>query len=136
MKSIQLEINGSNFHDIYLLIQNKIISIDDELEQNILNYIGKISDDRKTTYSSDYELALRCVINLYTGNLLPHKQNFESFIQKSGDDFWKFIIDVQKNRDVVQTVRQKGTQKYLEGWLDDNTMQRYFEFFSCDSDVE
>ena len=160
VRSNHWEVNNDSFYNIYLLAQNKIISIDDELEKNILTYINNLEDDRKTTSPSRYELALQCVTNLYTGGLLRNGGNFVPFIQKSGDEFWKFIIDVQnfdmsnfqlnwlnyfskgflgelqKDKAVVQTIRQQVTKKYLDGWIDDNIMRRYFEFFSCDTKIE
>lgn len=160
VKSNHWEVNNDSFYKIYLLAQNKIISIDDELEKNILTYINNLEDDRKTTSPSRYELALQCITNLYTGGLLRTEENFVPFIRKSGDEFWKFIINVQnfdmsnfqldwinyfskgflgelqKNKAVVQSIRQQVTKKYLDGWIDDNIMRRYFEFFSCDTQIE
>ena len=152
----QWEVNDNNFYNIYLLIQNEVISNDEELEKNILNYLHCLEDDRKTTFPGKYERALQYVTNLYTGDLLKNKSEFEAFIHQSGDDFWKFVIAPQNfdshnfklewlkylskgfldklssNESFVKTIRRKVTKEYLDGCLDDTIMNTYFEFFSCD----
>ena len=160
VKSNHWEVNSDSFYKIYLLAQNKIISIDDGLEKNILTYVNNLEDDRKKISPSKYEQALQCVANLYTGGLLQNEEKFSPFIKKSGDKFWEFIVDVQrfdmnnfqlnwinyfskgflselqKNKAIVDAIRQQVRKKYLDGCLDDNIMRRYFEFFSCDADIE
>lgn len=152
----QWEVNDNNFYNIYLLVQNEVISHDEELEKNILNYLHHLEDDRKTTFPSKYERALQYVTNLYTGDLLKNKSEFEAFIHQSGDDFWKFVIAPQNfdgdnfklewlkylskgfldklssNESLVKIIRRKVTKEYLDGCLDDTLMNIYFEFFSCD----
>lgn len=150
------EVADNNFYDIYLLIQNKVIISDEELEKSILNYLYGLKDDRKTTFPGKYERALQYVTNLYTGDLLKNKSEFEAFIHQSGDDFWKFVIDSQNfdsdnfklewlkylskgfldklssNESLVEIIRRKVAKEYLDGCLDDTIMNIYFEFFACD----
>ena len=150
------EVDDNNFYDIYLLVQNKVIISDEELEKSILNYLHGLEDDRKTTFPGKYERALQYVTNLYTGDLLKNKSEFEAFIHQSGDDFWKFVIAPQNfdsdsfklewlkylsrgfldklssNESFVKNIRCKVTKEYLDGCLDDIIMNTYFEFFSCD----
>ena len=152
----QWTVDKDNFHDIYLLVQNKIIPIDEKLEKSILNYLDCLEDDRKTTFPGKYEQALQYITNLYTGDFLKDKSAFEAFIQQSGDDFWKFVIEPQKfdndsfklewlkylskgflnelrsNESLVKTIRSKVTKEYSDGCLNDTIMNIYFEFFSCD----
>lgn len=150
------EVDDNNFYDIYLLVQNKVIISDEELEKSILNYLHGLEDDRKTTFPGKYERALQYVTNLYTGDLLKNKSEFEAFIHQSGDDFWKFVIAPQNfdsdsfklewlkylsrgfldklssNESFVKNIRCKVTKEYLDGCLDDIIINTYFEFFSCD----
>ena len=152
----QWTVDKDNFHDIYLLVQNKVISIDEELEKSILSYLHGLEDDRKTTFPGKYEQALQYITNLYTGDFLKDKSAFEAFIQQSDDDFWKFVIAPQNfdgdnfklewlkylskgfldklssNEPLVKIIRSKVTKEYLDGCLDDTLMNIYFEFFACD----
>ena len=152
----QWTVDKDNFHDIYLLVQNRVISIDEELEKSILSYLHGLEDDHKTTFPGKYEQALQYIANLYTGDFLKDKSAFESFIQQSGDDFWRFVIEPQKfdgdsfklewlkylskvfldklssNESLVKNIRRKVTKEYSDGCLDDTIMNIYFEFFSCD----
>ena len=138
-----------------MLVQNKVISIDEELEKSILSYLHGLEDDRKNTFPSKYEQALQYITNLYTGDFLKDKSAFEVFIQHSGDDFWKFVIDPQNfdsdsfklewlkylskgfldklssNESLVKIIRRKVTKEYSDGCLDDTIMNIYFEFFAC-----
>ena len=152
----QWEVGDNNFYNVYLLVQNKVISIDEELEKSILSYLHGLEDDRKTTFPGKYEQALQYITNLYTGDFLKDKSAFEVFIQQSGDDFLKFVIAPQNfdgdsfklewlkylskgfldklnsNESLVKTIRRKVTKEYSDGCLDDTIMNIYFEFFSCD----
>lgn len=152
----QWTVDKDNFHDIYLLVQNKVIFIDEELEKSILIYLHGLEDDRKTTFPGKYEQALQYITNLYTGDFLKDKSAFETFIQQSGDDFWKFVIAPQKfdgdsfklewlkylskgfldklssNESLVKIIRSKVTKEYSDGCLDNTIMNIYFEFFACD----
>ena len=156
-QSHQWKIGDSNFYSIYLLIQNNILAINDELERKILDYVVNLEDDRPTTIlspDSKYSQALQCVTNLYTEGYLNDKENFSSFIKKSGDDFWEFIIDTQNfdynrfkldwlknvspkfldelhdNDKLLTIIRKKIKEKYQESYVDNDIMQIFFEHFA------
>lgn len=72
------------------MVQNNILTINDELERKILDYVGNLKDDRQTiilTPYSKYDQAFQFVTNLYTGGSLKDKESFSNFIKQSGDDF-------------------------------------------------
>ena len=153
-KNHQWEIDDDNLYSLYLLAHNKIISIDDELEKRILDYISTLEDDRKNTTNSKYERALLYITNLYTDNLFKTTDIFSNFIKQSGDDFYSFIIDtknfdynkfelnwlkycsskfldeLRQDEKIVLMIRQKVKEQYIEGHLEDTLMQTYFKHFA------
>ena len=153
-KNHQWEIDDDNLYSLYLLAHNKIISIDDELEKRILDYISTLEDDRKNTTNSKYERALLYITNLYTDNLFKTTDIFSNFIKQSGDDFYSFIIDtknfdynkfelnwlkycsskfldeLRQDEKIVLMIRQKVKEQYIEGHLEDTLMQIYFKHFA------
>lgn len=149
-----LDLNSDNFYHIYLLLQNNIIDINDELEKNILDYVTNLEDDRKTKHPSKYETALRCITNLYIVNLFKNKATFSNFIKQNGDDFLAFIIspnnfdydkfhlrwlkylpssflnELRQNNELLKLIRQKVSQKFQEGYVDEKIMKIFFEYFA------
>lgn len=149
-----LDLNSDNFYHIYLLLQKNIINIDDELEKNILNYVTNLEDDRKTTHPSKYSTALRCITNLYIGNIFKNKEKFSNFIKQNEDDFLAFIIspnnfdydkfhlrwlkylpssflnELHQNNELLKLIRQKVSQKFQEGYVDETMMKIFFEYFA------
>ena len=149
-----LELNYDNFYHVYLLLKNNIIDIDDELEKSILDYVTNLEDDRKTTHPSKYETALHCITTLYIGNLFKNKEAFSNFIKQNGDDFLAFIIspnnfdydkfhlrwlkylpssflnELHPNNEILRFIRQKMSQKFQEGYVDETIMKIFFEYFA------
>lgn len=151
----QWEIDDNSFDSIYLLAQNNILTINDELEKKLLDYVVNFKYDRKKAiYDSKYNQALQYVTNLYTGGYLKDKESFSKFIKQSGNDFWEFIIDTQNfdynkfkldwlkdvspkfldelrnNEKILSVIRKKIQEKYLEGYVDEDIMRMFWEYFA------
>lgn len=156
-QNCQWEVDDNSFYSICLLVQNNILTIDDELERKILDYVVNLKDDRQTTIVarySKYGQALQGVTNLYTGGYLKDKENFSNFIKQSGEDFWEFIIDTQNfdynkfkldwlkhvsskflcelrgNEKISVVIRKQIQEKYQKGYVDEDIMRMFWDYFA------
>lgn len=148
------DMNTVNIGIVRTFLRNKVITIDESLEHNILNYISNLDDDRTTTKPSKYEMGIQEVACLYVEDSLKHKESFYGIIKESGvafaewlidtenfdydkfDPEWldccsqNFLINLKKNKRAVQCIRRQAKEKYLKGFVNDSFIRIYFKYFA------
>ena len=148
------DVNTANISIIRLLLRNKVITMDESLEHDILNYVNSLDDDRTTTKPSKYEIGIQEVACLYVEDLLKHKEVFSDIVKQSGvtiaewivdtekfdydkfDSEWleycsqEFLINLKKNKRAVQCIRRQAKEKYLKGFVNSSFIRIYFKYFA------
>lgn len=148
------DINGVNIHIIGILLKNKAMTLDDALEDDLLNYVSNLKDDRETTAPSRYEIGIEETAILYAEDCLKQKDKFFSVIKKSGVSFAEWIADTQnfdydnfdfkwleycspgfltqlkENERAVQSIRKQAKEIYLKGFVNHRFIKIYFEYFA------
>ena len=136
------------------MLKNKAMTLDDALEDDLLNYVSNLKDDRKTTMPSRYEIGIEETAILCAENCLKQKDKFFSVIKKSGVSFAEWIADTQnfdydkfdfkwleycspgfltqlkENERAVQSIRKQAKEIYLKGFVNHQCIKIYFEYFA------